>query len=146
MVYNIVRSTLMTEGLYGNCPFSIMYLLLRGRIKQVEIVRSRAWIWPYHYIGQTHKNHRVHFQAIFPHEQNKFAPWWFYAKVVGVSDRRNSPVLKREKLMVLNWSQSVLLFSTILITLIIPWTIAWMLYPAYWLSYWGIDAIKKRKK
>lgn len=135
----------MTEGIYGNCPFSMMYLLLRNKVKKTLIVRSRAWVWPWHYIGVTEKGHCFHFQAIFPHEQNKLAPWWFYAKVAGVSDRRGSPVLKRDKLMELNKFQSQLLFFIIFITLIFPFALAWFIYVFYWVGWWSLEAIKKRR-
>jgi len=138
--------------LWNNCPFSTMYLLLRGEVREVWVVRSDAPGWLYavlvitkfHYLVLTRRGHVVHFRHAHKHQDNPYGPWWFVGQVVGASHRHCSSVLNRPVVARLGPAAAFVVFGLIYAALFVPWCAVWMAYGPYWSLWWAGSALVKR--
>ena len=133
--------TLRTKGEYGNCYFGILYLFLRGKIKRIVAVSSFSPWWPWHFVCTTKHGNVLHFCPLLPHEENKFAPWWFFGCYEGISRRTIEKTLEESgRYIVLecsNITAALIIAGLFFLMVLGPWQIAWALFPFYWMAKWS---------
>jgi len=139
-----------TNAEFGNCFFAVMYLFLRGNVKEVIGVNSTTKFVPYHFITINKKGHVIHFDNEYPDEENRFAPWWFFGRLEGIKKRDIPVKLKEMDRTVLFRTNHVNLIMTLFCmawaAMFVPYLLGWMLYPLYWNIKWAFKAVKKPRQ
>lgn len=135
---------------WGNCFLLLCYLVIRGRVARLAAVSTLDSWFPWHLVALTHCGHAIHFQAEYPHEWNTLAPWWFVGRVQGVRRSSLSEALE-ESGRTLSWSinSRAAVYGVTLITaavLVLPWVVAWAIWPIYWLAHSVSHATSRRRR
>lgn len=137
-----------TKLVWGNCFFGALYLLVRGKVSKLVAVTSGSIFWPHHYVCINKKGHVLHFEHEHEHSRNRFAPWWFEGRFVGIRKAKLKKALEdsgREVKFATNRMYLVVfIFVLIWLCLMLPWLGCWFFYTLCWAFFWGVEAIKKR--
>ena len=139
-----------TKPEFGNCFFAVMYLFLRGNVKEVIGVNSTTKFIPYHFITINKNGHVIHFDDIYPDEENEFAPWWFWGQMKGIKKNDIPAKLKEMDRTILFRTKKVksimVLFCVAWAAMFVPYLLGWMLFPLWWNIKWAFKAIKKPRQ
>lgn len=140
-----------TKQFWSNCFFGILYLCVSGKIKEIIFVDCGLWVWPWHFLGITHKNRVVHFYKLLAKEDDKVPPFWFTGsfqvmrrdeakELLGKENRKIVLHTRKKWQFHLTFAFLMLLF----IILFIPFLVGWLFWPIGWVGYHTCSVIKRR--
>ena len=129
---------------YGNCIFSILYLYLRGKCKNVTFVSSHTILFPWHFMSENRSGNIIHFQYI-----RLIQGAWFLGHYEAIGKRvfpRYIRLNKRREILRIN--AHLFFWISILPVLVsfVPLFVAFAVYPLFKFSHDTFQAFRRRTR
>ena len=135
-----------TRPVYANCPFGLVYLILRGLAAYVILAPGGNWLIPWHMGAVTKRGHLLHFRRRLPHAQNPYGGWWFLGSFEGLNRSRWAAVLaKRGRVRRLPTWLALMLCVLGYLLLFLPWVATWALFGPAWSLRWALQGWSRRR-